>query len=199
MKKALKLILMLILIAAAAAALVIAYVRVREGSRISEELPEQGAYDVILVLGCGVYPDGSLSPMLRYRLEKTTELYRNGAADSIYVTGDHRKGEYDEVDHMIEYLVSQGVPEKALIPDYGGHSTYESMTHAARDLSGRRVIVVTQRYHLYRAMYVGEAYGLSCSGAAAQDWGLSSGTVFRHARELAATVKDFFVCLTKQR
>jgi len=193
-----KCILILILIAAAASVLIIAFVRIREGGKIRKDLPAARDYDAILVLGCGVYSDGSLSPMLRYRLEKTVELYRNGAADRIYVTGDHRQGEYDEVDHMMEYLVSQGVPEQAMTADYAGHSTGESMAHAAQDLAGQRVIIVTQQYHLYRAMYIGEAYGLSCDGAAAQDWGLSSGTVFRHARELAATLKDFFACLIKR-
>lgn len=194
MKKFLKILLILILAVILAAAGIIAYVRLREGRRILKNTESAGTYDAILVLGCGVYPDGSLSPMLRYRLECVLQLYGQGAADTVYVTGDHRKGEYDEVDHMIAFLKEGGIPAEKLIPDYEGHSTYLSMTHAASDLSGKKVLAVTQRYHLYRAMYIGEMYGLRCDGCAAEDWGLSSGTVYRHLRELAATLKDWGVC-----
>ncbi|MBQ9910063.1 MAG: YdcF family protein [Lachnospiraceae bacterium] len=194
MKKFLKFLLILVLIAVLAAAGIIAYVRVKEGRRILKSVEDAGTYDAILVLGCGVYPDGSLSPMLRYRLECVLTLYKQGVSDTVYVTGDHRKGEYDEVDHMIAFLKEGGIPEEKLIPDYEGHSTYLSMTHASKDLAGKKVLAVTQRYHLYRAMYIGQTYGLLCDGCAAQDWGLSSGTVYRHARELAATLKDWGVC-----
>ena len=186
-----KTLLILVLTVLLCAGGIIGYVRLREGKRIVKAADRAGKYDVILVLGCGVYPDGSLSPMLRYRLETVLELYQAGVSDTVYITGDHRKGEYDEVDHMAAFLQEQGIPKAAMLLDYEGYSTGESMAHAGRDLSGKSVLIVTQKYHLYRAMYLGEANGLSCSGMAAQDWGLSSGTVYRHLRELAATLKDW--------
>ena len=186
-----RIVLILMLAVLFAAGGIIGYVRLREGKRIVKDEERVGKYDAILVLGCGVYQDGSLSPMLRYRLETVLELYAAGVSDTVYLTGDHRKGEYAEVDHMAEFLQGQGIPEEALMLDYEGYSTGESMAHAGRDLSGKSVLVVTQKYHLYRALYLGEANGLSCAGTAAQDWGLSSGTVYRHLRELAATLKDW--------
>ncbi|MBR0087650.1 MAG: YdcF family protein [Lachnospiraceae bacterium] len=196
------------------------------------------AFDAIVVLGCGVYADGSLSPLLQYRMEKTLELYKAGAADKIYITGDHREGEYDEVDHMAEWLYAKGVSDKALILDYDGYSTYESLLHvsegsgitpeeAAEQLkqisrkteesregsaedsgkddteigpeTGRfplnKVIIVTQKYHLYRALYVGEKLGIDVTGVYAQDWPMSAGTLMRHLREIPACFKDWLQTL----
>ena len=196
--KILKTILILILVIILLAVGIIAYVRLREGRRIVRSAEEAKSCDVIIVLGCGVYPDGSLSPMLRYRLETVNALWQDGVGDVIYITGDHREGEYDEVDHMAEYLEACGIAREDMILDYDGYSTLESMEHASRDIFGRKVLVVTQKYHLYRAMYIGEKLGLDVSGAAAKDWGFSSGTVYRHLRELAATLKDFYVCSVRK-
>ena len=161
------------------------------------------AADAIIVLGCGVYPDGTLSPLLRYRMERAMEVYKAGLAKYIYVTGDHREGEYDEVDHMREWLLDRGVDETYILCDYDGYSTFESMEHAKEAPywyveNGERkkrplqdVIVVTQKYHLYRALYIGEKMGLSVKGCAAEDWPMSAGTLIRHLREIPACIKDW--------
>ena len=150
-------------------------------------------YDAVVVLGCGVYSDSSLSPLLTYRMEKTLEVYRTGAAKKIYITGDHREGEYDEVDHMAEWLYAQGVSDEDLILDYRGYSTWESMEHAGSEL--KRVIIVTQPYHLYRALYLARHFGLEAVGAPSRDWQFSAGTVSRHLREIPACVKDLLQCI----
>ena len=162
---------------------------------IKTEIAEKGPlYDAIVVLGCGVYADGSLSPLLTYRMEKTLEMYEAGASDYIYVTGDHRQGEYDEPDHMAEWLIKKGVPKSALIMDYDGYSTYESLLHV-KETGGkeelRNILIVTQEYHEYRALYIGEKMGLTCHGAAAEDWPMSPGTLMRHLREIPACLKDW--------
>ena len=162
---------------------------------LAQELEEGEPYDAVIVLGAGVYRDGTLSPMLRYRMEKTVECYESGTVKKVFVTGDHRLGEYDEVDHMVEYLVVHGVPESAIEFDYDGFSTYESMQHAAVNFGIRRAVVVTQKYHLYRAMYIGKAYGMELVGLTAENWRISTGTVMRTVREWAACVKDFWYCL----
>lgn len=158
------------------------------------ESTEVPPYSMIAVLGCGVYADGSLSPLLRYRMEKTLELYLAGAAERICVTGDHREGEYDEVDHMAAYLIERGVPSDRILRDYEGFSTYESMSHLQGLAGKERVLVVTQEYHLYRALYIARTLGVDADGTAAQDWPFSSGTVMRHLREIPACIKDWLQC-----
>jgi len=153
-------------------------------------------YDAIVVLGCGVYDDGSLSPMLRYRLDQATSAFYGKMAPVIFVTGDHREGEYDEVDHMLEYFYSKGISEDWMVPDYEGQSTSLSMQHMA-SAGYKKVLIITQEYHLTRAMFLGENYGVDCYGLAAEDWGLSTGTIMRHTREYIATVKDFLFCKLK--
>lgn len=165
---------------------------IRDLTEITEEAEAEGPFDAVIVLGAGVYRDGSLSPMLRYRMETTLACYRSGAVQKIFVTGDHRLGEYDEVDHMVAYLVEHGVPESAILFDYNGFSTYESMVHAARDYGIRRAVVVTQKYHIYRAMLIGRARGMELRGLPAQNWQMSAGNVMRSAREWAACVKDLW-------
>ena len=164
---------------------------------VKKEAAEKGPlYDAIVVLGCGVYADGSLSPLLTYRMEKTLELYQAGVSDYIFVTGDHRLGEYDEPDHMAEWLIARGVPKSALIMDYTGYSTYESLLHVSHtggeeEEELRNILIVTQEYHEYRALYIGEKMGLMCHGAAAKDWPMSPGTLMRHLREIPACLKDW--------
>ncbi len=164
-------------------------------------------YDFIVVLGCGVNRDGSLSAMLTYRLEKALEAYESGVAPMILVTGDHRDGEYDEPDHMAEYLIQKGVPRSVIVRDYEGYSTYESMYNTAvimreyqavTDIPGEnkpRVALVTQKYHLFRTIYIARHFGMEVCGIPAKDWHLTPGTVYRHLRELPGILKDFMQCL----
>ena len=169
--------------------------RIEDLSGIAAEAEESAPFDAVIVLGAGVYRDGTLSPMLRYRMEKTVECYESGAVKTVFVTGDHRLGEYDEVDHMVEYLIVHGVPEEAIQFDYNGFSTHESMVHAAEQFGIRRAVVVTQKYHLYRAMFIGERHGMKLVGLPARNWKLSAGNVMRTLREWAASVKDFAGCM----
>lgn len=155
-------------------------------------------YEAVIVLGAGVYMDGTPSPMLRFRLEKTIEIYETGAVKSVFVSGDHREGEYDEVDHMVEYLIVHGVPEERIWYDYEGHSTYESMQRAAEAYDIRHAVLVTQQYHLYRAMMIGRFHRMEIVGAPAENWKISAGTVLRTLREWPACVKDLYYCIVKK-
>lgn len=202
LKRGLIVLLILILLPVVTVFGVRGFMMLRTAGRITEnaaEIPKDSAekYDAVIVLGAGVYRDGSLSPMLRYRMEKTVECYESGAASKVFVTGDHRIGEYDEVDHMVEYLIVHGVPEEAIEFDYEGFSTYESMLHAAERFGIRRAVVVTQKYHLYRAMFIGEFYGMELQGLAAENWQMSAGTVMRTVREWAACLKDLWYCIRR--
>lgn len=190
--------LLALLFAAAAGCLLLiginTYVVVQGGRHIrtEEAAAEEGEYDCILVLGCGVHADGTPSPMLRDRLERTAQLYRDGAAEKILVSGDHGTEEYDEVNHMKEYLIGLGIPSEDIFMDHAGFSTYESMYRAKVIFQVQKPLIVTQKYHMYRAVYTARALGLSADGVAAEETAYR-GQAVRSAREVLARVKDFFL------
>ena len=152
------------------------------------------SYDCILVLGAGLRSDGSPSDMLADRLEVAIELYKNGVSDVILLSGDCSGKDYDEVSSMEEYCLASGIPAEAIVKDGKGYSTYESMLNTKNSGKYDKILVVTQRYHLYRALYIAEEMGLTAHGA---DAALRSyrGQIFREVREIAARTKDFFMVM----
>lgn len=151
-------------------------------------------YDCILVLGAGLRSDGSPSDMLSDRLDVAIELYEKGVSNVIILSGDRSGEDYDEVSSMARYCLAAGVPIEAIVEDGKGYSTYESVYNTRKNGSYEKILVVTQRYHLYRAMYIAEEMGLSADGA---DAALRSyrGQLFREIREVAARTKDFFMVM----
>ena len=154
--------------------------------------------DCILILGAGVRPDGSPSRMLQERLDMGYRLYAEGKADKILCSGDHGQAEYDEVGTMKRYLMKKGVPDSAVFMDHAGFSTYDSLYRAKYIFECKSAVVVTQRYHLYRALYVGNALGISCTGVDAQE-AVYHGQTVRDLREAAARTKDFYKLWRKPR
>lgn len=152
--------------------------------------------DCILVLGCGVRPDGEPSLMLRDRLNTGLALYEAGAAPKLLMSGDHGRKEYDEVNAMKAVALNAGVPAQDIFLDHAGFSTYESMVRAVEVFQVRRVIVVSQRYHLYRAVYDARAMGLEAWGVAAEDIAYA-GQLVREAREILARAKDCLYCIVR--
>ena len=151
-------------------------------------------YQCIIVLGASVHDDGTPSLMLRDRLDKAIELYEAGAAPKILVSGDDGQVEYNEVEVMKNYLLEAGVPAEDIFMDHAGFSTYETM-YRARDVFGvSRAIVVTQRYHEYRALYIGNKLGLDVCGVYARDVRYA-GQSYRDVREVLARCKDFVKCI----
>ena len=167
-----------------------------------EEARENGFQaDAILVLGAGVRPNGTPSHMLEDRLLTALSLYQANVCSRILVSGDHGAEDYDEVNVMKGYLVDHGVPSEAVFMDHAGFSTYDSMARAAQVFGARRLIVVTQRYHAYRAVYVGERLGIRCCAVAAPILS-HEGTSYSKQpwftfREAIARCKDFLVCLVR--
>ena len=145
--------------------------------------------DSILVLGCGLR-NGRPSPMLRDRLDKSLDLYRGGVSDRLLMSGDHGQADYDEVNVMKAYAIEAGVPSEQVFMDHAGFSTYESMYRARDVFLARRVVIVTQKYHLYRAVYVARALGLEAYGVAAEYYDYA-GQRYRDLREILARNKDF--------
>lgn len=161
--------------------------QILDNSRISE-LED---IDCILVLGCSVKEDGSPSVMLRDRVETGIALYKQGAAGKLLMSGDHGQDDYNEVQVMKDMAVAAGIPAEDVFMDHAGFSTYESMYRARDIFQARRIVIVTQEYHLYRAIYVAKQLGLTAYGVSAdrQEYG---GQWARDLREAAARVKDCF-------
>lgn len=146
--------------------------------------------DCIIVLGCQVRSDGSPSHMLEDRLRQGVALYTLGAAPKLLMSGDHGTDGYDEVDAMKQYAVESGVPSEDVFMDHAGFSTYETMCRAKKIFQAEKVLIVTQRYHLYRAVYLANALGMEAYGVAAE-YRQYSGQFARDVREVLARVKDF--------
>jgi len=146
--------------------------------------------DCILVLGCRVYGDGTPSHMLEDRLKRGVELYENGVSSKLLMSGDHGQDEYDEVNAMKSYAVKAGVPSGDVFMDHAGFSTYESLYRAKAVFGAKKVVIVTQKYHLYRALYIAESIGLEAYGVDA-DYRAYVGQFARDVREILARFKDF--------
>ena len=151
--------------------------------------------DCIIVPGAQVIGDKP-SPVLKDRLDAAVELYKKGFAPRILLSGDHGQVEYDELRAMSDYVTDAGVPGKDIFLDHAGFSTYETMYRARDVFCVKKAIIVTQKYHLYRALYIGKCLGLKVCGAAS-DQRKHSGQIMRSAREVAARDKDFFQCIIK--
>ena len=162
----------------------------------AEEAAKIEDVDCILVLGAGVRSDGSLSAMLEDRLRRGVELYELGAAPKLLMSGDHGREGYDEVDAMKGYAVEQGIASTDVFMDHAGFSTYESMYRAKEIFQAKRIIIVTQEYHLYRAIYIAESLGLEAYGVSS-DYRAYSGQTGRDVREILARVKDFGTSIFK--
>ncbi len=151
--------------------------------------------DCILVLGAGIWGN-SPSPMLEDRLLQGISLYQNGVSNKIIMSGDHGKKEYDEVNVMKNYAIEKGVPSENIFMDHAGFSTYDSIYRAKEIFEVKNMIVVTQEYHLYRALYVAERLGINAYGVKSNPREYA-GQAFREIREIAARNKDFLQCIFK--
>lgn len=150
--------------------------------------------DAILVLGCQVKPDGEPSHMLYDRVAQGIDLYHLGAAPVLFMTGDSRRENYDETGTMKTLAISMEVPSEAIVTDPYGLSTYDSILRAKEIFGYDKILIVTQEYHLYRALYIAKEHGVEAYGVAS-DPRSYSGQIFREVREVAARAKDFLFCL----
>ena len=152
--------------------------------------------DCILVLGCGVGASGRPTPMLEDRLQRGVALYQDNVASKILMSGDHGREHYNEVAVMKKYAVDAGVPSADVFMDHAGFSTYESMYRAKEIFCAKKVVIVTQQYHLYRAVYIAQALGLEAYGVNC-DYRTHGDQFFRDVREILARVKDFGTSILK--
>jgi Uncharacterized membrane protein len=163
----------------------------RVGSRYICDAGQAPQADAILVLGAYVLPDGTVSRMLNDRLQVGYELYSWEKAPKILVSGDHGRREYDEVNTMKDYMKNRGAAPDDVFMDHAGFSTYESIYRARDIFQVKKVIIVTQRYHLMRAVFIARELGLEAWGVAS-DLGDYGPVMYNYElREIAARNKDF--------
>ena len=162
----------------------------------SEEAAKLEDVDCILVLGCLVRDDGSPSHMLQDRLRRGIELYDLGAAPKLLMSGDHGRVEYDEVATMKQYAIDAGIASEDVFMDHAGFSTYESIYRAKEIFQAKKILIVTQEYHLYRALHIANRLGLEAYGVSS-DYRTYVGQSMRDFREMLARVKDFGTCIFK--
>lgn len=152
--------------------------------------------DVIVVLGASVLPDGQPSDILADRLETAADLYLAGAAPAIIASGDNRDSHYNESDAMKSYLITLGVPADAIYVDHAGYDTYGSIYRAHFTYGASSMFVVTQAYHLYRALMIANLLGAEATGVAS-DKGAYDNQKQYSLRDVFARDKDFVQALLK--
>ena len=158
---------------------------------LTEEDLKNENFDCIMVLGAGLW-DGEPSPMLQERLDFGLKAYETGCTDKILMSGDHGREEYDEVNKMKDVAIENDVLADNIFMDHAGFSTYESMYRARDIFQVEKMVIVTQTYHLYRAVYDARKLGIDAYGFAAERLEYP---ITNDVREALARVKDFFYCI----
>lgn len=160
-----------------------------------EESEKLTDIDCAVILGAGVR-DGKPTPMLKDRLLTGIEIYKSGAAKKLIMSGDHGSEDYDEVNIMKSFAVDIGVPDSDIFMDHAGFSTYDTIYRVKEIFEADSIIIVSQEYHLYRALYIAERLGVKAVGVSA-DLNTYRGQTKRELREILARDKDFFKCIIK--
>jgi vancomycin permeability regulator SanA len=155
---------------------------------------EASVYPVAIVFGAGVWADGTPTPMLADRVRAGIALYQLGKVERLLMSGDNRVPEYNEVGAMRQFAIDRGVPETAIAVDRFGLNTYATCDRARREFGIDRAILVTQEYHLPRAVYIGRRLGVEAIGVAVRDWGVyrNRSMLEYSLREAIATVKAWW-------
>ncbi len=156
--------------------------------------------DCIIVLGCKVQSDGTPSHMLNDRLEVGVDVYyglaEQGNGTKLLMSGDHGSEEYNEVYTMKQFAIAECVESSEIFMDHAGFSTYESIYRAKEIFGADKIIIVTQEYHLYRALHIADALGVEAYGVSA-DLRPYAGQLKFSTREILARNKDFFTVIFK--
>lgn len=158
---------------------------------LTEDDLKNNCFDCIMVLGAGLW-DGEPSPMLQERLDFGIVAYETGCSEKLLMSGDHGREEYDEVNKMKDVVIESGVFADNVFMDHAGFSTYESMYRARDVFQVEKMVIVTQKYHLYRAVYNARKLGIDAYGFPADRLNYP---IYNDIREALARTKDFFYCI----
>lgn len=194
MIKILKYVALLVVIITVIVFIINFYVMFRTKKQILEAVDEDNI-DCILVLGAGVR-NGKPTDMLADRLLTAIDLYNKKVAPKIIMSGDHSKKDYDEVNIMKAFAIEHGVPSSDIFMDHAGLSSYESVYRAKEIFEAKKIVIVTQKYHLYRSLYIANKLGVKAYGVSA-DLRRYIGQSYREVREILARDKDFVKCIFK--
>lgn len=164
-------------------------------NQIIDESSNLKNYDCILILGAGV-KKGSPTIMLSDRLLQGVYLYKTNASNKLLMSGDHGSVNYDEVNVMKKYAKNMNVPSEDIFMDHAGFSTYDSLYRAKYVFNVKKVIIISQDYHLYRALYIANSLGIEAIGVSATKQKYN-GQAIREVREVIARTKDFVKCIIK--
>ena len=197
MKKLLKFVFAIIVLMIIAVLGINLFVRISTNKQIlkEEDFADLTDIDCIIVLGAGIWGDKP-SPILEDRLITGIKLYQNDVSNKIIVSGDHGTKEHDEVNVMKNYVIEKGVPSEDVFMDHAGLSTYDSIYRVKEIFQAKKIVIVTQKYHLYRALYIANSLGLEAYGAYAEPTKYK-GAAYRELREILARDKDFIKCIFK--
>ena len=152
--------------------------------------------DLIVVLGAGLRPDGFPSDMLADRLIVSIDLLNAGVCNTLLMSGDNSGESYNEVAAMSRFAEERGVSSEHIITDGKGYSTYESIFRVAKEFGAEKIVIVTQEYHLFRALYIAKTLGVEAYGVSA-DLDTYRNQIFREVREHIARFKDFLLTINK--
>ena len=174
MKKILKILLIVIVITACLAGVYTAvanltvYFSVKDSIFGLDNIPDDDSYDAVVVLGCGLKKDGTPSDMLYDRIMTGVKVAEKNPSAKLVMSGDHysRQG-YDEVGQMKLYAVNAGIDESRIICDGYGLCTYDTFARLSKQYDFKRIVAVTQRYHLNRSVYTAMSFGFDCDGVSA--------------------------------
>jgi SanA protein len=155
------------------------------------DVSEATSRPVAIVFGAGIRPDGRLSPMLRDRMDTAIDLYRAGLVHKLLVSGDNRFVNYNEPGRMYDYAVAQGLPPEDVVRDYAGRRTYDTCYRASAIFGVSRAILVTQRFHLPRALFTCRGLGIDAMGFSADRRIYFSNPYYR-ARDAVATLRAWW-------
>lgn len=148
------------------------------------------ASEAAIVLGAYVSSDGQMCDMLVDRIETAVELYKNHTVKKIIMSGDHGRKEYDEVNSMRIYAEKLGVPTGDIFMDHAGFCTYDSMYRAKEIFQVDSAVVLTQAFHLPRAVYTARSLGINAVGVRA-DKHIYAGAAYYDLREIPSRIKAF--------
>ena len=165
-----------------------------KGSIVNADEASISSADAIVVLGASVFADGTPSGILQDRLDDGIALYFAGVAPKLIMSGDNGTESYNEVRVMKQYAIAQGVPSEDIFCDHAGFSTYESMYRAKYVFGCQRIVVATQTYHLYRALWSAKSLGMQATGVPS-DYHEDQKQLQYDIREVPARTKDFFKAL----
>ncbi len=173
------------------------YVKIitRKQIKSEEEAKQVNDVDCILVLGAGIWGNKP-SHMLEDRLLQSISLYEKNVSKKIIMSGDHSKENYDEVNIMKQFAINKGVPSEDIFMDHAGLSSYDSLYRAKEIFDAKKLIIVTQKYHLYRALYIAKQLDIEAYGVCANPREYA-GQNYREFREIIARDKDFVKCIFK--